>query len=155
MQMSEDITPSLARLRDSAAKLNQLCDEAAMSVRGLEEYLAKECGVGINAHVVVSISKYENHEEHIYLSYARWGDRFRVLIEWFDESAPEQEDTRSKPWAECTREEKLLTLPHFPNLIVAIEGKIASQIKHAQSAVSVITQLAATGIKEPANAKKK
>jgi hypothetical protein len=147
MKVSKDISQTLARVRESAAKLNQLCDQAAESVRTLEEFLAKECSAGIEAHVEVSHDRDEYHEGSLYLCYDRWGNRFRVLLRWYDSSDPGPGQTTAKPWAECKRDEKLSTVAFLADLITAIDENLDSQIKRAQAAISGIANLTSSARK--------
>ena len=136
--MSKDISSALSRVRESARELNQLCDEAAESVRSLEEYLAKECSVGIEAFVVVSSDHAEDHAESMHLCYGRWGGGFRVYLQWMDTRDP---FTSSKAWAECRREDKIATLPLLFDLVESIENEIKSRLDKARAAISDIKKL--------------
>lgn len=149
--MSKDISETLARVRESAAKLNQLCDQAAESVRRLEEFLAKECSVGIEAEVNVSHYDDESHAESLDLCYGRWGDRFRVLLRWYDSSScssPSDNGVTAKPWAECKRDEKLATVALLTDLISAIEENLDTRIKKAEAAISGIANLTSAARKK-------
>ena len=78
------------------------------------------------------------HRESINLCYDRWASGFRVLVEWEDTQMPEAE---RKPWAECRREDKLLTLPKLLGLIEAIENEINSRVEEARKAIAEIKKL--------------
>ncbi|HET6425408.1 MAG TPA: hypothetical protein VFG20_17095 [Planctomycetaceae bacterium] len=139
--MSENMSTILSRLKESSATLNQLCDRGADSIRDLEEFLAKECSVGIEASVPVWSEEDEYHGESLSLRYARWGNQFRVLLEWSDSSVPSPHDTSCKPWAECKREDKLLTLPKLADLLEAIEVELNLRVSKAAAAIEQIAQI--------------
>ena len=60
------------------------------------------------------------------------------MVEWEDTQMPEAE---RKPWAECRREDKLLTLPKLLGLIEAIENEINSRVEEARKAIAEIKKL--------------
>ena len=139
--MSNDFSLRLARVRESAATLNTLCDEGAQCVKGLEEFLAKECSVGIAAEVRVREEEDEYHGEYLDLCYGRWGAQFRVFLKWTDTSVPHPHGTETKAWVECKREDKLETLPRLLDLVADIEEKLQSRIKQAKDAISAVQLL--------------
>lgn len=143
--MSNDFSLRLARVRESAATLNNLCDEGAQCVKGLEEFLAKECSVGIAAEVRVRTEEDEHHGEYLDLCYGRWGAQFRVYLKWTDTSVPDsQGGTETKAWVECKREDKLETLPRLLDLVADIEEKLQSRIKQAKDAIEAVQLLTAS-----------
>lgn len=147
--MSKDISSALSRVRESARELNQLCDEAAESVRSLEEFLAKECSVGIEAFVVISSDNYEDHAESLHLCYGRWGGGFRVYLQWMDTRDP---GTSSKAWAECRREDKITTLPLLFDLVGSIEKELESRLEKARAAINEIKKMTSSAAAPKAGA---
>jgi hypothetical protein len=154
--VSKGTPAQLKRVRDSAVRLNELCDQASESVRVLEEFLNKDCSIGIEASVLVSKDEDPYHQSALSLRYGRWGNRFRVLLEWYETPCAEPgEETRSKPWVECKREDKLESLPFLCDLITAIDEAVQTRIQKAESAIAAISELTSTTRKqEVGNAKK-
>jgi hypothetical protein len=134
----EELKKAMAELRDSTKRLNAITDEANNVVRDVEEFLNKECGVGVCASVVVSTREIEKHGITLFtsLSYCRVNGKFRIAVENGSDDDPE---TEAKAWAECTREEKLLTLPKLPVLIQEIASIVSASVESAQRVVTTVT----------------
>lgn len=138
--MSQDIPSAFARIQESATRLNTLCDQASESVKSLESFLAR-CHAGVYAaHNVWSDQTPYEDGDRLDLCYGRLGNSFRVYLSWYRlQTCPEDQYT-TKAWAECKREDKLLTLPLLGKLVAAIEKAVREKEEQARSALSAIEQ---------------
>ena len=157
--MSDDMSERLSRIRESATLLNELCDQGAESVRALEEFLANECSVGVECQVNVWREEEFNEYGSAYrcdyceLCYGRFGTKFRVFLKWT--SSDDRGDGNTKAWAECTRADKLKSLPLLADLVEAIERTLQDRVEKAQLAVSLVQHLtSASGMKGVTSAQK-
>jgi hypothetical protein len=137
--MSDEISASLARVQASAKKLNSLCDQAADAVRNLEIFLGDECSIGLEASVLVMSEKSANGEYSLHLRYGRFSDRYRIIVSW--KRGRGNNDTH-KPWAECSREAKLATLPFLGHLMDIVDAEIAKQIASYEPAIASVAKWA-------------
>ncbi|MDZ4684310.1 MAG: hypothetical protein SH850_04420 [Planctomycetaceae bacterium] len=134
--MEPELAKALARLKTSADRLNTLCDQAAANVRAIEAYLSDECRVGITCEIVVEHSDDDDNPFALKLAYGRWADKFRVFLSWNHFRYPEADE--SKPWTECSRDEKLKTIEFLPTLVQKIAEETEARISRAASALAVL-----------------
>ncbi len=137
--MSKDITESLARIGEQTARLNQLCDEGAATIRDLEDTLEK-MNVGVSASL--TIHSYEDHSgwyEYEHFVYRRIGGRFRIGYASGD-CSPESEI--EKPWSDCSRQIKIDTLHRLPELVAKIAEEVETRAKEAEKAIASVKKLA-------------
>lgn len=142
--MSSDIPNSLARIQESASRLNAMCDQAGESVKSLEAFLAR-AHAGVEAHVVVWTRGDDSMGEQLLLCYGRYGAAYRVHLEWYIDAGHPDDRVTSKAWSECKRDDKLLTLPLMGDLVERIEEAVLereSQATHALDAIRNFIDLA-------------
>lgn len=135
--MSKDITESLARISEQTARLNQLCDEGAATIRDLEDTLEK-MNVGVPAEV--NLRRYEDPSCYEYedFVYRRIGGRFRI---GYALSSIEPESEIEKPWSDCSREIKLETLPRLAELVSQIAIEVEKRACAAETAIASVKKL--------------
>jgi len=130
------------QLRKNAESLNQLTDAASGMIARLEEFLAAQCSVGIDAQV--GYSAWEQPLTGVSggeaLAYRRVGQAFRIaVVEWHD-GCPDDEDV-IKPWAECARDRKIDSLAVLPDLIRQINIKLAERITRAKDSIYKVASM--------------
>ena len=133
----QELNRAMAELRDSTKRLNAITDNANALVRDVEEFLNKECSVGVYASVIVSSTTHEEHDVTFYtsLSYARVNGKYRIAIENGRDDDPEP---AIRAWAECTRDEKLEALAKLPWLILEIAKIMQAATARAEETVSTV-----------------
>lgn len=139
--MADSLAEAVNKLRHSSARLNQLTDEANMIVKEVENFLNKECSVGVFARVVVSTMEVAEQS----LQYRRVGSRYRIAVVWVTEGGdPDDPDISVRPWSECPRDEKLETIKSLPSLIVEIAKNLDKKIIDTEKAASTVSQVLRT-----------
>lgn len=140
--MSDSLSKSLSKLRNSAKRLNQLTDQANETIREVETFLNEKCSVGVYA----SVRAYEEvHDDgppfsiFTNLEYRRVGSRFRIAVVQYHEFDPEQE--KVKPWSDGSRDEKLDTIAKLPDLIAAIGNKLDERIGNAEKGLGEVSEI--------------
>lgn len=133
--MSVDIPRALVRIEETAKQLNVLCDQAGESVKRLEGFLA-QAHVGVHASVKIwdTSDEYGPGDSHG-ISYGKYGTSFRVYLYW---DVPEDQQTTTKPWAECKREDKLASLPFLGKLLEKIAEVLSEKVTEAEQALAAI-----------------
>jgi len=143
--MSDNLPASLWKLRDSAAQLNQLTDQANNTVKEVENFLNRECSVGVQASVRVQESPLVDQEgEPVgtsvqFLEYRRVGGTYRIAVVWGTDLDPG--DERVKAWSDCPRDEKLETIEKLPELIEAIAAALDEKVETARRATQSVSTL--------------
>ena len=80
MARVESTDARLESVRTTAAELNAISDQAAESVRRLEEFLSVDCGAGVFASVLLSAEYDGGSGEYVTeLCYGRRGPKFRIF----------------------------------------------------------------------------
>ena len=139
--MTDSLVEAVDKLRRSSARLNQLTDEANRIVQEVENFLNKECSVGVFARVVVSAGEVDEQ----YLQYCRVGSRYRIAVVWITESGgPDDLDVSVRPWSECPRDEKLDTIKSLPFLIVEIAKNLDKRIIDTEKTAATVSQVLRT-----------
>lgn len=137
--MSKGITESLARIGEQSARLNQLCDEGAATIRELEDVLEK-MNVGVPASVkLVDEDDGCGYWEIESFVYSRIGSRFRIGHYRADASGPDS--VVEKPWSDCSRQIKIDTLHRLPDLVAAIADEVEKRAKLAETAIATVKKL--------------
>jgi hypothetical protein len=129
---------AMAELRGSSKKLNEITDLANGLVRQVEEFLNKECSLGVCASVRVDTTVDEFTGETFYtaLAYARVGGSFRIAVVRGGDADPEAGSLTA--WAECTRETKLTTVAKLPDLVLEVAKQVQSDAEAAWKSVSAV-----------------
>lgn len=127
--MTDVLSRSIKNLRESSSRLNQITDNANESVRLVEDFLSKECQLGMSAYVPI---KEKSNGITQYLEYRKITGKFRiavVLTSYISES-----DTDVKPWSHCPRSVKLEAIKKLPALLDELNNKVIKQIDDTESA---------------------
>jgi hypothetical protein len=142
--MTESLRTPLNKLKELAPQVNRLADEAAKTVREIEQLLADKLGLTVSAETGVSyIQTSTQTAEHTNLAYRRVGGKFRIAVvkerctnfvndrNWADTAWKTLDET---PWLECPRDEKLATFPKLPKLLEAIVEAVEKSVAAVQQA---------------------
>lgn len=141
--MADSLSNAAGKLRESAARLNRLTDEAGVMVKRVEEFLGEECSVGIRAFVNIRQGS-ESGEESQWLEYRRVGSRFRIAVVWGCNDDPGPENEIVKPWSDCSREDKLATIKKLPDLISEVAKKLDRNIAEAETTMKSVSNALGT-----------
>ena len=133
---SQSLPKLLEDLRASSTALNQVTDDAANLVKQVENFLNKECSVGIPAQVNVEWD--DDREEGVWLEYRRVGANFRIALVSGD---PGDENPSVRPWSDCTREEKLESIGKLPELISSISENVNKKLAESKDAIAKLSDL--------------
>lgn len=117
-------------LHDSISRLNELADQAAQSVREIEELL-EESGVGQAARVEIEPQSDGEGLTTTCLEYCQIGERYRIAVVWYAGDG----DPVITPWLECVRDLKLDSIRYLPELISAIAEQVVSRVNEASESV--------------------
>lgn len=139
--MASSVPDLMVRLRQSSARLNQLSDEAAETIKATEEFLTKECSTGITCRITFEYD--EDHDAGMtctrYLGFQRFGSKFRIVV---GESCSYEPEDLVKPWSDCNRETKIETIDLLPKLLEEIVKTAEEKVRTAESAIrSVESQI--------------
>lgn len=134
--MASTVPDLMSRLRQSSARLNQLSDEAAATIKSTEEFLTKECSIGLYGSVV--LEHYEepgNYEFWKRLSFQKYKNKFRIVIVEYASYDPEES---VKPWSDCDRETKISTIQLLPELLEDIAKSAEKKVQATEKALSTV-----------------
>ncbi len=136
--MSDALSSAVSKLRASSARLNQLTDEAAATVKEVEEFLGQECSIGISTSLQVQKAA-EPGDDDVYLEYRRIGSRFRIAYVRCPYDGTQTEHV--KPWSDCSRNVKLQIIKKLPDLLAAIAKKVDDRIEEAEKTMESVSQV--------------
>jgi hypothetical protein len=127
--VAPDLAQALSVLRKSTSELNQLTDRGSELVRMVEAELERQ-SIGITAQVLVK--EYEDDFTAMLLGYVYANDKLRVSLLWAERG---DDSPLIRPWAECSRDEKLASLEFLPALLLKLADQVEQRISPARSAV--------------------
>jgi len=163
-----NISDSLAKLKSLAPNLNQAADSGDAIVANVEQFLNKECSLGVPAAVVVEQSNERTAKDAgddrvrdydvLALSYERLPSgkygialvestrryTLGVLNEWNEYEAIDDHETDRVvvPWGQASRINRLKALPKLPALIESLAGIVGKLAAAAHEANGAAAQLA-------------
>jgi hypothetical protein len=130
-------------LRNLSTRLNTITDRANESVREVEKFLNEECSIGIKAHI--KIRDIADGVPEANLEYRRVGSRYRIAVVEINEQG---QDTKVKPWTDCSRNDKLSSFEFLPELLANIASSVEESLQEAETtARKVADAIAALGKK--------
>ena len=135
--MNDSISSAMSTLKNSADKLNSLTDEAAATIKSVENFLSKECSIGFNKRVRLEDENFSTR----YLEYRRIGSNFRIAVTKVTSISMMAEKEDTKAWSDCSRELKLESITKLPDLIIAITKRVEEEIAKAQEATSTASHV--------------
>ena len=141
--MSNNLRISVDKLRQVSSRLNKVSDDAAQVVKALETFLSRECSLGVVAfvHVISHLSDPDGIDQTFTeIGYARWNGKFRIVVSSGFMHCDEVDNTKGdmKPWSECDRSLKLLTVKKLPELLEQIAKVAEADATEAEQALSVV-----------------
>jgi prefoldin subunit 5 len=130
--MFENLRKHIESIRTLSSQFNALSDDINETIARIEHFLNVTCSLGLPAFVPVSATP--DGPPGTYLEYRRVGNRFRIAVVYTDTNLTET----VKPWADCTRDEKIESFKKLPDLLAKIVQELKSRIKDAQETVQAI-----------------
>jgi ABC-type transporter Mla subunit MlaD len=131
----DDLQQAVAKLRALSPKLNSAADQAYRVVMQIEQFLAQECQVSVQAEVPVLYN--DKGVVVTLMRYARIDGKFRVSLTNTDGDAR----FITRAWADCDRSEKLATFPALPRLLMALTKAVEAQIASTNATANTVNQL--------------
>jgi hypothetical protein len=127
-----------------APRLHAVTDEAARIAQLVETFLGEECKLGLGAS-----TDFDQHDDPRdgtefckRLAYGRIDGEFRLIVRAIRIDQSREEDCLSETaWANCTREVKLRSIEHIPDLLAAISKKVQFAIQQTEEATVKVNQL--------------
>lgn len=131
----DDLQQAVAKLRALSPKLNSAADQAHRVVMQIEQFLAHECQVAVQAEVPVLYN--DKGVAVTLMRYGRVDGKFRIALTNTDG------DVRfiTRAWIDCDRSEKLASFPALPRLLMAVTKAVESQIAVTTSTANTVNQL--------------
>ena len=136
--MSDALSSAVSKLRTSSARLNQLTDDAAATVKQVEEFLGQECSIGIPAFVQIREATKPGELEE-YFEYRHMGSGFRFVYVTSPFNSPDDEHVAM--WSNCGRDVKLETIKRLPDLLAEIAKKVDDRIVEAEKTMESVSQV--------------
>ena len=141
--MSDSLSKSLSKLRNSAKRLNQLTDQANKTIREVETFLNEECSVGVYAWVLVDRQLPNDSDPYgsfTALEYRRVGPRYRIAIVTGRDDG-DHDNYNVRPWSDGSRDEKLDTIGKLPDLIAEIGKNLDERIGNAEKGLGEVSEV--------------
>ncbi len=126
--MTKELQKAFSRLRKVSPKLNAATDEVTEIVNLVEQFLNKECSIGLSVKVFIDANDIdEEYCECTYLAYRRVDGKFRLAVVTTKESDSDEnpdavikEEIEITPWVSATREWKLKSFNKLPSLLTLL-----------------------------------
>ncbi|MDH5407157.1 MAG: hypothetical protein OEZ33_07735 [Gammaproteobacteria bacterium] len=148
--MSNDLSASIQKLKNSSLRINEITDKASDSFRIVEKFLRDDCKINISAYAFVE--KVDDDSAY-YLKYFK-GDKsgrtrglmkkeFGIFLTTSNSIAPLENDYIVKHWSNFSRDEKLKSINYLPFLMNEISNQLNKKIDEVgESAEQVFETLA-------------
>jgi hypothetical protein len=138
--MSKKVRRAIETLQELSPKLNDTTSAANDTVAKVEAFLNDQCSIGLPCWILAERigSKEAPSEQHVWLGYDRVDGKFRVVVEQLIRHEDREEHTGPKPWASCSRDLKLNTLPKLPKLLEAIAEEACKMAEKNDTAILAI-----------------
>ena len=131
----DDLQKAVAKLRALSPRLNSAVDQAQRVVQQIENFLADECEVAVQAEVPVVYN--DKGVAVTLLRYGRVEGKFRIAITNTDGDS----HFISRAWTDCDRNEKLASFSALPKLLIQITKAVESQISSTTTTSNTVSQL--------------
>jgi hypothetical protein len=132
--MADTLRPRLARLQELSKKVNAATDDAGRIVQGVESYLSDILHLGVYGSVVLEMK--DDQEGGSYsekkLVYGRLGPRFRIFVTDFVAIEGIVATDEEIPWANCSRDLKLLAFNNLPELLDALIKRLEGTLEQVK-----------------------
>jgi hypothetical protein len=143
--MPDDLSVAVERLRTSTQRLNTLADAAGQLIKSVEDFL-EESHVGVTASVnlgyIPDPDDEETPESITRLAYRRVkSGKFRIALVEVSRYSQSDDDHVVRPWAECSRDEKIDGLRKLPELLVELANRVNEKTDQAERAMAAISSL--------------
>lgn len=127
--MSDSLMGAMAKLRESAHRLNELTDRASEVIKDTEDFLNAN-NIGLTETVPIE----EGGDAS--LGVRRYSSRFRICY-----LTGVGATLAVRPWSDCTREEKLDSFARLPDLILKLASRLDFDVSRAEHTVAKVTDL--------------
>jgi len=131
----DELQQAVAKLRTLSPKLNSAVEQAQRAVLQVEQFLAHECQLAVQADVPVSYN--DKGIAVTLLRYGRMNGKYHIGLTQTDGESR----FVSRPWVECDRNEKLASFPALPRLVLAVTKAVESQITATNATTHTVTSL--------------
>ncbi len=140
--MTERLRDQIAQLRAITPQLHAVTDEAARIVHIVESFLGEECKLGLTACTDFD-HDFDNGFDFFHrLEYGRIDGQFRLIVYDVMRDPDGEESPRNRAaWINHTREVKLRTIEHIPDLLAKIGTKVQSTINQTRAATIKVGEL--------------
>lgn len=134
-QTMDDLQQAVAKIRALSPKLNSAVDQAQRVVLQVEQFLAQECQLAVQAEVPVTYN--DKGVAITLMRYCRINGRFHIALTQTDGDAR----FISRAWSECDRSEKLASFPALPRLLLAVTKAVETQISATNATTTTVAAL--------------
>jgi hypothetical protein len=131
----DDLQQAVAKLRALSPKLNSAADQAYRVVVQIENFLANECQVAVQAEVPVIYN--DKGVAVTLMRYGRVDGKFRIALTNTDGDAR----FITRGWTDCDRSEKLASFPALPRLVMAVTKAVEAQIASTTATANTVNQI--------------
>ena len=131
----DDLQQAIAKLRSLSPRLNNAADQAQRVVLQIEQFLANECQVAVQAEVPVIYN--DKGVAVTLLRYGRVDGKFRIALTNTDGDAR----FITRAWTECDRNEKLASFAGLPKLLMAVTKAVEGQIQATNTTTTTVNAL--------------
>jgi len=135
--MMNDLRHAVNKLRALSPQLNSAVLDADRVVVLVERFLIEECGLGVEAEVPLQYN--DKGKAVTLLRYASVNGACRIALTNTDGST----HFVTRPWIECDRNERVLSFPALPKLLIAITKSVEQQIASTNNTASTVGQIMA------------
>lgn len=135
--MNHTVSSAISKLKSSTSKLNSLSDEAAETIKSVENFLSKDCSIGFDAYV--EITELSDKQLNKYLEYRKIGNNYRIAV--VTNRVNTDQELSVKAWSDCGRVTKIKSIKKLPDLIIDITEKVDEKITEAEVAAKTATNV--------------
>ncbi len=141
--MTDSIGPRLDRLGTLARSLNEVSDEIAKVVQGVEAHLSDTLHIGVRASVLIEHDEDESGTigNDYCLVYDRYGPKFRFSIVYTCDVDGNKQGRTETLWANCPRDMKLLAFQKLPELLDALAVRMEEMLEQVDVGYNTIQDM--------------
>lgn len=141
--MSKKVRKAIETLLELSPKLADTADAAGKVVERVEAFLNEKSGVGLPCWIVAERieSKDAPAEQHLWLGYDRVDGKFRIVVEQLIRHDDREEHSGPQPWATCSRDVRLTTLPKLPKLLEVVAEEARKMAEKNDTAIAAVEEI--------------
>jgi hypothetical protein len=130
-----DLSQAINKLRSLSPQLNAAVIEADRVVALVEQFLVKECGLGVEAEVPLHYN--DKGKAVTLLRYAPFNGTFRIAVTHTDGST----HFVTRPWSDCDRNQRMVSFAALPKLLIAVAKSVENQIASTTTTAGTVGQI--------------